>query len=240
MNKAYHIVQWNESNETAESRKFKTLSWYAKQNKLDGLGISRLRAHPKKVELLAGWTMIETLASRAWPRDQRGWLLRNGRPLTTADMAFLTSFPEDIFTLAVEFFSAEPMNWLEYIPVPKSLVESPCNDSTPATSQGESPGSKRTPATSQGESETQTDRQVRQTDRQTVRKNKEAARVGDVSASKAQFAALQAQVKELEGRGSALTPTERAELRKKRAQLSDVQTRQAKGDFSVQTSGGLA
>ena len=115
--KAYHIKQWDTLYETAETRKIRTLSYYAKSNKLVGEGIGLTLAQDDNVALLGTWVLIEALASTA-PRDQRGWLVRNGTALTPPRMAALTRVEAKHFVRALEFFCRPEVAWLEQIELP--------------------------------------------------------------------------------------------------------------------------
>ncbi len=166
MPKAYYIVHWDEANETAESRKYKTLSWFGKINKMDGLGFSRLRLHPERVELYCAWALIEIIASRG-AKGKRGWLVRDGKPLTADDLAFLTSFPEAIFELALEYFSSAESGWLVHREMPGDSPGTPAEHPIPAGSPGAPGDSPGTPADAGKISAT--DRQTVQTDRPSLK-----------------------------------------------------------------------
>jgi hypothetical protein len=109
--KAYHIKQWDDLYETNETRKIARLSYYAKSNKLVGLGIGRTLQHPRGLEFLGVWQLLEALASHS-ERHQRGWLVRNGAPLEPADIASLLRLPEEPITAAIAHFSNPAIGWL--------------------------------------------------------------------------------------------------------------------------------
>jgi hypothetical protein len=115
--KAYHIVQWDSLYETATTRKIRTLTFYAKPNKLVGEGIGLTLAQEDNVALLGTWALIEAVASTA-PREQRGWLVRNGTPLTPARLAAMTRVKAQYFERALEFFCQPDVAWLELIELP--------------------------------------------------------------------------------------------------------------------------
>src|SRR5688572_24791351 len=101
--KAFRITQWDADHETHESRKLKYLAWTAAPNKHDGLGFSFLKIQPDRVELYAAFKLIVDIASRA-PKEERGWIMRGGKPLRAGDLALMTGFPETIFSKAFAFF----------------------------------------------------------------------------------------------------------------------------------------
>jgi hypothetical protein len=145
MPKAYHIVQWGSLYETSETRKYRNLSFYAKQNKLVGLGIGRTLQHPRGLELLGVWALLEALASLA-PQHQRGWIVRNNQPLSAAEIAWLLRIPEEPVKLALEHFSSTEIGWLELADFdPDSPASSPAGVRTPEDSPASSPAGVRTP-----------------------------------------------------------------------------------------------
>lgn len=149
----YSIANWKECFETNETRKLVNLQWWKKPNKHDGLGFRRMAQQPNRIELYCAWNLIGDIASRS-SKDQRGKLIRDGRALTSEDLALMTGFPREIFETAFEFFSRPDMGWLVVSPEvpadsPGTLADSP---EKPTTTQGstvstESPG---TPADSPG------------------------------------------------------------------------------------------
>ena len=65
----------------------------------------------------------------------------------------------------------------------------------------------------------------------------EAANNADLAASKAQWASLMARIKALEALGIKTTVPEKQELRKKRATLRALESKQHRGDWStIQTT----
>jgi hypothetical protein len=134
---AYHITHWDKLYETWETRKIRTLTYYAKPNKLVGEGIGLTLAEPDRAALLGTWAMIEALASTC-ERDHRGWLVRNGTPMTAQRMAALTRFEPKDFERALAHFSRPEVGWLELLDWPPKTGK----DRTPA---GDSPDSKHEP-----------------------------------------------------------------------------------------------
>jgi len=109
--KSYRIAAWEARFETSETRKLKHLDWWPKPNKHDGLGFRRIAAHPKKIELYCAWNLICDIASKS-PKDKRGLLERDGKPLTAEDLSLMTGFPVEIFEEALTFFSDKKQGWL--------------------------------------------------------------------------------------------------------------------------------
>lgn len=124
----YVIYRWSDLFETAETRKLEALKWSPSPNKLDGLGYRRMVAQRDRAELFAAWNVMKALASKTTPKGDRGELQRDGRPMTAADMAIMSGFPEAVFTRALDFFSSPEMAWLEcraISPTTADLVSNP-------------------------------------------------------------------------------------------------------------------
>src|SRR4051794_12103823 len=107
----YRIADWEAHFETDETRKRDALRWVPVPNKHDGLGFRMIAAQKNACELLAAWTLILQLASKA-KRGERGRLVRGGLPLTAEDMATMTGFPQGAFERALKFFSQPKVNWI--------------------------------------------------------------------------------------------------------------------------------
>lgn len=127
----YKIADWQIFFETNETRKLAVLRWLPKPNKHDGLGFGKMRGERDKVQLFCAWCLILDVASKTTPRDRRGYLERNGQPLDASDIAYLTGFPAEIFTRALDFFAKSSVGWLE---VDKTLT-----GDTSAAAPGEPP-----------------------------------------------------------------------------------------------------
>jgi hypothetical protein len=227
MAKAYYIVHWETSNETPESRKYKSLSWFAKVNKLDGLGISRLRQHPERVELYCAWGLLEILASKG-RRGMRGWLVRDGKALSADDMAFLTGFPRAIFESALDYFPSAEIGWLELREIPAG--SSGATEDRHVTEEASGIPAGSSGATGGNGRKSPTDRQTLQTDRQiTEEKKNGAAQLSDNPQQlRTQYAALGELIKELEAISEDdRTPEQVADLKKNRALRRRVQKKQA-------------
>jgi len=238
---AYHIKQWD-LYERADTRKVDFMPWYPKQTKLMGIGIGYTMAQPDNVELLGLWNLLEIFATQS-KKFQRGWLVRNGQPLTAAMMASLVpQVPEAKFQRALEHFSKPEVDWLE-----QAVWGGATNGSAPGTSPGGIPPKATTtedsgsaPGTSPGElrragKNSATDRQTdsTQTDRQTV-VQKKSGEVRTLEGSKVIWAALQHRQRELEAkpRGS-WSEAERQEWKKNRADLALLNKKQRAGDFTT-------
>ena len=236
--KAFRIAQWDESHETSESRKYKTLTWVAVPNKHDGLGFSQLKTEADRVELYCGWCLMLQLASRS-PCGWRGWLVRAGRPLDAKHMAVMTGFPESIFIKALEYFSRPDVAWLrteELAAQQEMRMESPGAPAKSPVVPGESPGAPAKSPVVPGESpntEQNRTEQNRTGITEPQNNNNGAGSLQNVEASKAQFAALSARCSVLEKLGRDATPFDKAELRKKRAILRQVQKNQENGIWTV-------
>lgn len=141
MSKAFHIKQWDDLYETHETKKIRTLAFYAKPNKLVGEGIGLTLQEPDNMALLGTWALIEALASTS-AREQRGWLIRNGTALTAARMAALLRVDARYFERALEWFVRPEIGWLELKETDLLPGDSPANppSSVPsAATPGDSP-----------------------------------------------------------------------------------------------------
>lgn len=108
----YFVKGWQTGFETNETRKLKTLNWWPHPNKHDGLGFRKMAAQKNATELYCAWNLICDLASKTVPVSRRGYLERDGNPLTPEDMACCTGFPDSIFSKALSFFSSASIGWL--------------------------------------------------------------------------------------------------------------------------------
>lgn len=110
--KAYRVKNWDDLYEKAQSRKCKRAQWVAVPNKLDGSGYARVAQHERNCELFTAWVLILEVASKMEPR---GLLVKDGRALTSEDMALRTRYPAAIFDLAFEVLVAPEIDWLESV-----------------------------------------------------------------------------------------------------------------------------
>lgn len=108
----YFIKDWQLLFETNETRKLKALTWWPKPNKHDGIGFRRMARERDKVALFCAWNLIGDIASKTTPKERRGYLERDGRPLDAEDMSVMTDFPAEIFTRALGFFGSSSVGWL--------------------------------------------------------------------------------------------------------------------------------
>lgn len=111
--KVYHVKNWQERYETHETRKLKSLGWVATPNKHDGLGYRTMAAEKDSIGLFTAWNLIIQVASKSEPKDRRGYLERDGLPITPAQFELITGFPAKIFERGLSFFSSPCINWLE-------------------------------------------------------------------------------------------------------------------------------
>lgn len=119
----YRIPMWRETFETGETRKLKQLTWCAMPNKHDGLSFRRMSREENSAELFAAWVLIVQVSSKG-KADERGALIRDGRALTADDLAAMTSFPEEIFIRALNYFSSPKIGWLT-VEKPQQNPQSP-------------------------------------------------------------------------------------------------------------------
>lgn len=137
--KLYGIKDWTKHYEVSDSKKVDgPLSWVAVRTKQDGFGFRRIVVERDRCELFSAWMLMVQIAARQ-PRQYRGKLVRDGRPLNAKALATMTGFPEGVFNRAFEFFSDPEMDWLTV----EALPSRPAN--TAATTQVE--GAPVVPAT---------------------------------------------------------------------------------------------
>ena len=109
---ALKIKNWESRYENAETKKYKKLSYVLVPNKMDGLGYRLLAGQKDNSDLFSAWILMVEVASHGDP-SQRGWLLRDGVPLTAEHLALMTGFKKKIFEKAIKFFLEAPVQWLE-------------------------------------------------------------------------------------------------------------------------------
>lgn len=108
----YRIKNWHALYEKAQTRRCKTMSWVAVPNRHDGSGYRRIAEHERNCELFCAWCLILQVASRM---PHRGLLVKDGRALTESDLAYMTGFPKEIFTLAFTVLVDSEIGWLERV-----------------------------------------------------------------------------------------------------------------------------
>jgi hypothetical protein len=120
--KAYKVKNWNQLFENAESRKYKSLKHVLIPRRMDGLGFRTLSEQKRAPELFAAWILILEIAAEGESSNERGWLIRDGKPLTAQDCALICgkNFKKSIFERAFEFFTQGNNQWLEFCDVPES------------------------------------------------------------------------------------------------------------------------
>ena len=109
---AYRVKNWKELYEKAQTRRCKSMSWVAVPNRHDGSGYRRIAEHERNCELYSAWCLILQVASKM---PCRGLLAKDGRALTEADLAYMTGFPKEIFTLAFTVLVDGEIGWLERV-----------------------------------------------------------------------------------------------------------------------------
>lgn len=230
--KAYHITQWDSLYETSETRKIRALTFYAKPNKLIGLGIGRTLQHARGLELLGVWALLEALASLA-PQGQRGWLVRNGQALTVSEIAYLLRIPEESVQVAMDHFSQPEIGWLEQAEVAekREITSGPSGDSPGETPDEENEREDAGTISLRGK------RKDKRGKTDLIQKKKEkggfASDAEMRAAQKAQFAAANGRLEALmKISDDDLTEEDRQEIKKMRRTVQDIQKKQAAGDFT--------
>jgi hypothetical protein len=125
--KLYRIKNWEELYENHMTRKLVRLNWVPIPNKHDGLTFRRITKNAKACDILCAFILMVQLASKTMPKERRGYLERNGIPLSPDDMGDSTGFSGDCFKTAIEFFLENGSDWIEEINVksPDVSGESP-------------------------------------------------------------------------------------------------------------------
>jgi len=108
----YRVKNWDIYFEKSDTRKCKNMKWVALPNKMDGSSFRRIAEHDRKCELFSAWILIIEIASRM---PIRGLLYKDGKALTSKDMAYRTGFPEEIFNLAFAVLTEPEIGWLETV-----------------------------------------------------------------------------------------------------------------------------
>lgn len=108
----YRIKNWDMWYEKAQTRRCKNMSWVATPNRHDGSGYRRVAEHERNCELFCAWCLILQVASRM---PKRGLLVKDGRALTESDLAYMTGFPKEIFSLAFTVLIGSGIGWLERV-----------------------------------------------------------------------------------------------------------------------------
>ncbi len=110
--KLYSISDCQSIYEVSDSRKVDgPLSWVAVRTKQDGFGFRRMAQERDRSELLACWILMVQVAAKQ-PRQIRGKLMRDDRPLTSKALSVMTGWPEQSFERALAFFSDPEQKWL--------------------------------------------------------------------------------------------------------------------------------
>lgn len=105
----YEVKDWSVHFENSESRKIKSLTWVPVKNKHDGKSYRRVSKLPNGVQVFCAWSLIIQVASKM---PTRGMLRDEDGPITTADLADMTGFPESIFEMALKALSEPKIGWL--------------------------------------------------------------------------------------------------------------------------------
>lgn len=105
----YAVKDWDDHFENGESRRYKSLTWVPVKNKHDGKSYRRVSKLPNGVQVFCAWSLIIQVASKM---PTRGMLRDEDGPITTADLADMTGFPESIFEMALKALSEPSIGWL--------------------------------------------------------------------------------------------------------------------------------
>lgn len=218
--KAWRILRWNDLFENNKSRCVETLSYFLQPNKLDGEGMGLLRLQPDAWEIYGVFGYLKILASRS-ERGMRGWLYRNGSPLTVERIHALTGIPIEKIERTLKFTSTAPMDWMAYDEVPRTpMADNGQHEGTSGAHHGHlrdtiSPG-------------LSTDKGLTDINKKT----KKPATPEEAKQQSRQFSATQEIVTRLEGISEEdRTLAEERELKKMRALIRQIQKKQSAGDF---------
>lgn len=221
--KAYRIDRWPDIYENNKSREVETLSYYLQPNKLVGEGIGYLLMLPDGLEIYGVFGFLKSLASTTSPPKLRGWLYRNGSPLTPERIEMLTRIPKEKIVRALDVLASAPVNWMVHEEMPD----------TTATPRGQAGDTTATP----GRQAKDTISPGLRTDKgltELKKESKKAASLEEARLQSRQFSAKQALLADLEAvPDDDRTAGQRAELKKMRAELQALRKKQAAGDFTL-------
>jgi hypothetical protein len=229
--KAYYIRDWNELYENNVTRTITTLNYFCKRIKFHGEGVGFVRMQPGNGMALYGiWTfVIESLAASA-EKEWRGWLVRNGSPLTALRMSAITQVNQQEIQRALDFFSTTPMNWLEFKDWPGAkqsefTATRQSTDGKPSATRQSTDGN-----SARGKKNSTKTEEVLERDKRRGFGSVEA----EAAAQKTQWVAATSQISKLEAVDEEdRTSAQRAELKKWREVKEEISKKQARGDFSL-------
>lgn len=113
--KLYRIKNWEANFEKSDNRKAKSMPWVATPTKHDGLSFRRTMAQEDGLALFGAWNLILQIAAKTQPRERRGYLERDGIPMTSEDVALSTGACKKAIERALTFFSSKSIDWIEVV-----------------------------------------------------------------------------------------------------------------------------
>ena len=237
--KAWHIPQWNDLFESNKSREIGTLTYYLQPNKTDGEGFGFLRQQADWLEIYGVFGLLKIQASKS-ERRRRGWLFRNGTPLTVDRLAALTGAAVEKIQRCLKFLSSAPMDWILFDECP-GTASAPAGQEDDTTHTGHGHGTASAPAGQESggiSPRLMTDKMKTDVGREREEMGGFASKDQSRAAQITQFASASARKRELEAiEEDERTEQEAVELKKMRGLLRAIQKKQAAGDFTpVQTS----
>jgi hypothetical protein len=125
----YQIAKWDTTFETADSRRFKTLTWISLPVGFNSNGYREmiLEFGDEAPAIYGAWCALLSVAAQT---VVRGTLFSNTGPYTTARIAFETRMPEEVFKKLLDWATKKEVGWVDLI-TPEKATQS-LNDSHPA------------------------------------------------------------------------------------------------------------
>lgn len=128
----YRIAKWNETFETADSRRHKKLAWVSLPINLQSNGYqSLIDQHPDDAPALYGaWCALVAIAAQC---PERGVLATSrGEPITPERCARMTYMPVEPFCKLFEWASSPGVRWLEALPTKNRSIDGQPIDDQPS------------------------------------------------------------------------------------------------------------
>lgn len=146
----YIVVDWNDTFETAESRRNGRNSWVAMPNKHDGKSFRRIMREKDGSALYGAWCLIVQVASKM---PVRGTLSDSDGPLDATDLEDKTGCPAKLIERTLKLMMEERIGWMAKVENPDEIAGlfAPTHESvgTPGARSGRAQQSVGKPASAQ-------------------------------------------------------------------------------------------
>lgn len=122
----YRIRNWSTLFENNRTRELKRIDWVPVPNRMDSLGYLTLVDHPNGAAHLGAWLAILEIASRRFPKEDRGTLPHDGAGLPQA-LARISRLPAELFAEVLPRLTQ--LQWIEqYSEIPQLGAGFPQDD----------------------------------------------------------------------------------------------------------------